>query len=260
MAPPMGSEALTTGGRRRALPVLLAAALVVAPFALSLATAGERTLFGVLAPDAMYYLAIAKNAARGFFLSFNQETLTNGFQPLWQYLLALAAWLLRPGPAALLWGTFWTCLALVALGVGAAVWGVQARFGPRVAWAMPFLLLPGAFALLFEPAIGHASLDPALQYGFSVWAFVNGVESGLGVAAFGLLLATLLANLVRRGPEASPEVIFSGWARVWLAVIVLARLDDVFLFAGVAAAVLLCGGSSPAQRVRQLVEARDSHP
>lgn len=236
-----------------ALLVLLVAVLVAVPFAGSLIQVGERTYFGCFAADAMYYLAIAKNSASCDFITFNRESATNGFQPLWQYLLVLVTRTFEPSLELLLRVTFGLSLVLVIVGFSAVTLGTRRFLGRRIAIALPFLLLPGVFALLFEPSAGHASVDSALLYSFSGWAWVNGVESGLSIAAFGLLLMTILGRLSRAGPGARSTDIFSPAVRVLLGIVVLSRLDDIFLPLAMALSVLLFDGGGLARRVGDLV-------
>jgi hypothetical protein len=231
------------------LLVILVAVVVAVPFAGSLLQVGEQTFFGCFAADAMYYLAIAKNSARSGFITFNQESATNGFQPLWQYLLVGVTGLLGPSLELLLRITFGLSLGLVFVGFSAVTLGTQRLWGWRVAAALPLLMLPGAFALLFEPSLGHASLDSALLYSFTGWAWVNGVESGLSIAAFGLLLMTVLVKLGRAGPGARSTDIFTPAVRVLLGIVVLSRLDDIFLPMSMALSVLLFDGGSLARRL-----------
>lgn len=75
-----------------------------------------------LADDAFFYIVIAKNLARHGFSSFDGMTLTNGYQPLWQAMLALQFWLL---PESLALIVFFE-IAMIALAVFLAFRSVDA--------------------------------------------------------------------------------------------------------------------------------------
>lgn len=247
-----GVATLTSGERVLGFFILtLTAFLISAPFILSFLKIGERTLFGCFAADTMYYLTIAKNTVLYGFITFNQETVTNGFQPLWQYILVLFQWILSPSLENQLLLAFLVNLLLVTLGFGAALWGVISYLGLRVAGIMPFLMLPGAFTLFFEPSIGHSAGDSALLYSFSSWGFVNGMESGVSIAAFGLFLMTTFLRLARADKHARGPEIFSFWPSIWLAAIVLARLDNILLVLSIALTILLFDNGDVSRRVRQ---------
>jgi hypothetical protein len=49
----------------------------------------SRRVFGYLAPDAFYYLTVARNHWQTGQWSFDGEHRTNGYHPLWQWLLSL---------------------------------------------------------------------------------------------------------------------------------------------------------------------------
>ena len=188
----------------------------------------------------MYFLAIAKNTIKSGFITFNQQEITNGFQPLWQYILILVQFVFRPSVYSQLLLTFGLSLFLVILGFFAVIRGARRYWGSREAAILPFLLLPGAFALFFEPTLGHETHDPALLYSFSAWAFVNGMESAVTVFVFGILFMVLLSNL-SIFTETTPSIreVFSPSTRILLPLIVLARLDDVFLLASLIITLVL---------------------
>src|SRR5688572_16193747 len=78
-----------TGGRAR-LVLLLGASLVLIayPPLYAYVHAGMRGVFCFVNADAFLYLGIAERSHGGFF-SFDGTTPTNGFHPLWQYLLTM---------------------------------------------------------------------------------------------------------------------------------------------------------------------------
>jgi hypothetical protein len=64
-----------------------AIALFTLPVLVDLTASEEPRVFGYVAADAFSYFTVAKNAADTGRFSFDQETLTNGFHPLWQVTL-----------------------------------------------------------------------------------------------------------------------------------------------------------------------------
>lgn len=191
---------------------------------------GRGVPFELLAADAFYYLTVARNVVEHGLVSFDQETLTNGFHPLWQ-LCSVGLYALgeafggSPGVQLrlpLLLGIILLVGALVLLGSCARQ---QGRLSPC------FVLLPfGATTLVTLPALAliwkpYRPDHPPT----SLWGSVNGMESALVVATFALL--ALLFTRQRR----------SGWRRgigfgLALTALTFARLDHgIFALAALVA-------------------------
>lgn len=180
--------------------VLLAAtAALVGIFVL---VADFELILAIIPDDAGYYFGIAENMAGGTGETFDGLNATNGYQPLWMYLLSAAYRMHAAAPetmyrAALLLQT----MILAAAAVLLYRWCVR-FFPPRV-------VLPGAMIFLVLVMI------PA----------VNGMESAV--------LVTLLAVLVVLGcklrvNECIPftrDLLFG----ITAGLVVLARLDMIFL-------------------------------
>ncbi|MCB1039386.1 MAG: hypothetical protein KDA94_07650, partial [Acidimicrobiales bacterium] len=83
----MAAEAASL--RTRARPTTIALALG----GLGLAAATIANPFPYVADDALFYLVIGRNVADGHGITFSQVVPTNGFQPLWQAVVALLVWL-----------------------------------------------------------------------------------------------------------------------------------------------------------------------
>lgn len=151
--------------------------------------------------DACYFARIAENAARGFGFTFDRINPTNGFQPLWLYLL-IPIHLLPASPEA----RFFCGLALqsVLLTIAAfLLYGTLARLLPRA------LLLASAAvfcALVFLPAI-------------------NGMETAVQILTMVVLFAFGYRMKVFEHPGPLRSFVFG----VLLGLVLLARLDDVFL-------------------------------
>jgi hypothetical protein len=202
----------------RSAPVLVFLASVAAVcYAPLRVLCGEGLLgaFRFFSGDAWYYLAIARRSRDAAFFSFDGRFPTNGFHPLWQHLLALAYGAGDPSPERLVGLAFGLSLAATALGTGLL--------------ALSLLRLTGS------PALALLASVPGLYYWLfgwldlhllSAWAFSNGMESPLSILLFGILVWLLLwRDWLRGQPSQARLLALSGL----LALLVLARLDDVFL-------------------------------
>ena len=225
-----------TDFRARLLLFAVFTALLVYPPVFSFSIFRIKTIFGYFAADAFYYLTIAKNSVLGF-MTFDGEKVTNGFQPLWQYLLLLIFKLSGHGQPFQLALTFWTSVGLTTLGLIFTGWAIQSitRSLSAALW-----LIPGLFFILSRIDT-TSTWDTGLTYTYSVWAFMNGMETPLSIF-FGGGLILLLARQYARwnhgpDPEQDPGREFSvstclalGFTLMFC---ILARLDDVFLLCGV---------------------------
>ena len=79
--------------------------------------------------DAYYYLVIARNAASGQGFTADGLSPTNGFQPLWMWLLVPIAWLTSGEPTRLLAATQLVVVCVFAAS-GALLWDLlRSRLG-----------------------------------------------------------------------------------------------------------------------------------
>ncbi len=190
-------------------------ALFAVPIGLDVALNGWKRTFSYFSADAFYYLTVARNFALCGFFTFDQELPTNGFHPLWQVLLGLlyrgAAVLSLPEPAILT-----LVLVINVVFIGLAIWLLGKCFLIANHRLTPvFLLLPaGVYAFVVSP------IYP--RYG-SLWSYANGMESGLTI----LLYAILMLVMIKPGfVETVPSSLFTG---VLLGLIFLSRLDYAFM-------------------------------
>jgi hypothetical protein len=178
--------------------------------------------FRFLSGDAWYYLAIARRSRGAPFFTFDGQTPTNGFHPLWQHLLG---WVAGPGEAG--------AERLVGLAFGLSLAGVALGTG---------LAAAALLRLTRSPALALLATAPGLYYGLfgwvdlhllSAWSFANGMESPLSILLFGALVWLLVGrDLWQDRPSQARLLALSAL----LALLVLARLDDVFLLLPFAAA------------------------
>lgn len=190
--------------------------LFLAVFAGAWWRAGAPTSWPKLADDAFYYFQVAENVANGHLLSVDKLHFTNGFQPLWMLLL-MAFYALHPEPLVVAPA----CIAVVQIGLLALSVALLVDLAERFAGRVPAIL--AAILLLFPRFVNVA---------------LGGLEGGLV-----LLLMVLTLRRLALSPswlELQPR-----WrdARtgVWLGLLMLARLDAVWLLLAVAGAVTLRG-------------------
>ncbi|MBE7217263.1 MAG: hypothetical protein INR64_02205 [Caulobacteraceae bacterium] len=196
---------------------LLVAAATLAPLAVALRGHAP----AVLEDDGFYYTQIARELARTGRSSFDGLSLTNGYHPLWLWVLAAKTRLI--GDAT------WSVVALEAMCLGAGA-GLIVRSAHARAWGAPLV-----FAALFAHYVGAMS------------------GLGMEVSLFALCAGAFVARLAAR-EGASPM-----WDGAWLGVAagacIGARIDSaVFVLPmlaissrsrrsrGVAFAVVAAGG------------------
>jgi hypothetical protein len=182
----------------------------------------KRRPYGYVAPDAFYYFAIAANWVDFGTPSFDQVHPTNGFHPLWQWIVTLLYAVLEAFgfsrlalvPAALVLGLLMMAGAIVLLGLALTKRG---RLSPL------FSLLPvGAWPLLISPVWwdAHDKLpgkDQTPLFG-TLWNFVNGLES----APLLLIFAGIAWVYVKRPVQTARGALMMG---ALLGALSLARLD-----------------------------------
>lgn len=171
------------------------------------------------ADDAYYYLVIARNAAAGLGFTMDQISPTNGFHPLWMWVLLPVVWLVGSSPDVLLLVVQALCVALFACAGGLLCGLARARVG-----LVPALL---AGPLLLFPRIENAAL------------------SGLEAALVLLVLMLLIVEALRSGALWSTEPrAADARTGVLVGLLLLARLDSVFIGLTLAGYVLVHGLAS----------------
>jgi hypothetical protein len=188
---------------------------IIALVGIRLCTGPEETLAFLLYDDAYYYFGVARNLAGGHGSTFDGINPTNGYHPLWCWLLVpVFALVDDPGRAVRIIAGAWFVLAAVA---PCALW-----------WA----LRPRTGASGAVMAAALFGLQPVLAAGLSR---PNGLETPL----YALLVAVAIGRFERvcgTGPSPPTLVAMAGLGAT-LGAVTLARMDGGFL--GVAAAVLL---------------------
>ena len=163
--------------------------------------------------DTGYFYEIALNVVLGEGLTFDGINQTNGFQPLWLYLLLPLAWAMREAPADLyLRAALIYQLSLVAIA------------------GIVFF-----FAMSLYSRRSTALAATTLFYIFGIRIFANGMETGILV----LCLSALLYFSLKYRPFSGSSTIKHAFVfGLLLGLTILARLDMVFLLGIIYAFVL----------------------
>lgn len=193
--------------------------LAVGAYSLAMTGRGLQYLLGQSADDAAYYLEIAENAATGHGFTFDRLAPTNGFHPLW-------AWV------------------LVAL---RRVFVVEPEIMLALVWALQCVLMTVSSWLLWRMLHRHvgswpAALGAVLFVGRLYYTGRGGMESALLL----FLVVVLLDRADRWRPDGLVRAIGLG---VLAGLCMLARLDTLFVAGAVGAAWCL-GADGARARVR----------
>ena len=189
---------------------------------------GLDRIISIIPDDAAYYLGIAENVARGAGETFDGVNATNGYQPLWLYLLSALYRLHTAAPGTMLRAVLvLQAILLIVASVLLYRWCV--RFIPRR------VILPVAILFLVFVAV------PA----------VNGMESAILVTMLTLLIV-LGWKVGVTGPSSFAMDLLFGMVT---GLVVLARLDMVFLPAVVCALCLWRAIAGRADRIAYIRKA-----
>jgi 4-amino-4-deoxy-L-arabinose transferase-like glycosyltransferase len=175
--------------------------------------------------DAYYYLQIARNIAAGHGASFDGETLTNGFHPLWLLLVTPLHWLGDDSERVL-----HLALSLAALLGTATV---------LLVYAIVRLLTESRGAALIAAAF--SALHPYL-----IVESVNGLETALSVFTLALI-SWIFLRLALRPAQIGPRAAIGLGAAA--GVMMLARTDTVFVFGAILLYLLVRGRDADRLRV-----------
>jgi hypothetical protein len=173
----------------------------------------------VMFDDAAYYLRIARNAGAGHGFTFDRLHPTNGFQPLWQWLLVGLAKLVPGSPESLV----------------------------RAAWCLQSVLFAAAAWILWRrlravAGSGAAALGMALLFHNTWYLAHSGMESALL-----LCVAALVLEAFVRARAGGPSGIPLGLA---MGALMLSRLDSVFWVGALLLAFVLLGDAERRGRLR----------
>lgn len=193
----LASIAVTGIERATVLVLVTASVLLTGHFLLS----GFERVLGTFEDDSFYYLTIARRIAAGQGSTFDGIHPTNGYHPLWCAVLVPLMSVVRDPEAAV------RAVALVC------VW---LRFASSV---LLLRLVVRAFSDRIVGALAAIAFF-VVANGFST----NGMEEALQMLA----LMVLLTVVAREGPVSRREHV---WRGVLVAIVILSRLDMIFVAA-----------------------------
>lgn len=225
-----------------------------APLAIAYGQIGPRMWFNLLATDTMYYLGLAQNTLHYGFPTLSGDTATNGFHPLWWTVLTLLFAITGPETHTQLPAVMLLCIALVSGAFFLAGLSLMRLLGKRAGFLAQLCLFPGLYSLCLEMR-RHAEGDPGLLYTQSPLAFINGMETPLSLFLAALILWLMVSRFAHaRWASQSPTLpeLMTSPVRWLLGLLLLSRLDEVFLLAPLALAVLFQLPGAPRQRLHQL--------
>lgn len=203
----------------------LTCALLAGPVLVDLALSPKLRPFGYAAGDTFYYLDVARVTLERGSISSDGLHATNGFHPLWQ-LATIAVYavchFVGQRDAAL------GCLILLSLCCAtAALWHLSCAFTKACGRVPTVLALApiGPYALMASyywhvgPKDAGGGVEGPLPVYGTLYSFVNGMESGLTLLAFAILVRTFVAH---EGDASPRSGLRCGLSCAFLA---LARLD-----------------------------------
>lgn len=215
--------------------------LVALPPLYTLVRSGPRGVFNFIRADAFLYLAVAKRSSLTWY-TFDGEAPSNGFHPLWQLMLTALHQLIGGDTERLLIAGF--LLSTLVTSAGVALTSV-AIFRYTRSPFLSFLTVPGIYYLAL--GVGYDN--------WSIWSAVNGLESGVSILSCGLVLYVLAGEVHR--PHFTLESMFDPSSRgiAWrlglvLPLVMLSRLDDVFVIPSFFLVFLLTPGVPFRERIR----------
>lgn len=243
----------STRNRRFIVALSIAFFTLVIPL-YCLSSQGVRCIFNHLAADAFYYLTIAKNSTTGFY-TYDGEVPVNSFHPLWQYLLTGVFQIIgRSHEIAQLYAVY--LLGVLFTTIGSILAGLSIYNTTR-STLLSILIIPGIYSFL----MGCASIDRTAYWLFiPPWSSINGMETSLSILFGGALLYVGLkpTNAGRADERDGPDAAYFSDAfllklGVLIAMIVMSRLDDVFLLAAFSGSIVFARNTSFRNRIRGLL-------
>ena len=189
---------------------------------------GSSVYFQFFAADTFYYLTIADNTDWSNVASFDGTNPTNGFHPLWQFYLktifSIFDGVTRSQQISI---TFWLSVSFIALGASVIAYALKKTDTIRSTALLLIALIPGfLYPLLIMPNGNYGHL----------WSYINGMESPLSLFFFSLLFLLVLTRNKSLDRLSSGQYLLIG---VCASFIVLTRLDDIFILAGLVFPILL---------------------
>jgi hypothetical protein len=230
---------LSNGNQALALSLLAFFATIYLPV-ISFLISGSSAYFKFFAADTFYYLTIAANTSWINTASFDGVNPTNGFHPFWQFLLkSIFSTFHESDKIRQLSITFWLSTFFVGLSTLLITWRLKKINVIKFNSLIFLALTPGLLYFLISlpnPNYGH------------LWSYVNGMESPLSLLLFASLFFIVLKHNDFYAEDSVVQLLGVG---VITSLIILARLDDVFILVGIAAPILW-SRKLPLQKLKQM--------
>jgi len=240
----------TTVSVNWAIAIILVGIILFIPLSMGYYHIRDRLIFNFLAADSMYYMSIAHNYATLGIPTMDGEYPTNGFHPLWGYTLM---GIFKGFPIShhnQLYVVFLLSIFLVFAAYVLCSYALMRLAGRWPGIIATMALLPGVYSLIFEPR-RHSFSEPGLLYTMSPFAAMNGMETPLSLllwAGFFMSIMLRFAELQKQpGGVSDLRLLFPLPARLCLAALILARLDDILVVGAIGLFILL-------QRKHTLIE------
>lgn len=193
---------------------------------LSFLISGFSAYFKFFAADTFYYLSIASNTSWSTIASFDGTYPTNGFHPIWQFLLK-SIFSIGIAQQTQISVVFWLSVVLVGMSASVVAYALKKSLLIESTWLILLTLTPGF--LYFVIAL------PNSNYGH-IWSYANGMESSLSLFFFSLLFLFVVAHDKSLERLNAPIYLIIGFL---ISLVILTRLDDIFMLAGVMAVLVL---------------------
>jgi hypothetical protein len=237
------------------LPII-SSIILLSPVVISYRMLGIRALFNFFANDAMYYGQIANNFTKFGFPTSDGLTTTNGFQPLWGWLLICVFKSFRVAHDQQLFVLFGLSAACVALAYAILSSTFYQLFGLFAGLIATLSLFPGLYPVVFEPTTRYGG-ETGLLYALGPWSAINGVESPIVILTWSLLFLFLARNYMEHVANAGSQTLrltnyFPPAARWCLAAILLCRLEQGLIFIAITIICFVTPADNQVQRLRGL--------
>jgi hypothetical protein len=235
---------------------IVVGAILFVPVIVSFYYIGSRTIFNMFASDSMYYMGIANNYIKFGIPTFDGETATNGFHPLWELAIIGMFKVFSIQHHYQIYAVFTLSALLVYAAYVIISYTLVKILGTKPGLVATLTLFPGVYSIFFEPR-RHLFNAPGIIGGLSPYSAINGMETSLSLVLWATFFLTLISRLhfLSQQPDVKCEIqsFFPFSTRLCLGLLVLCRLDDCFLVVAIGIFVLAQGGISFIKKVNALL-------
>lgn len=234
----------------------LVGALLLLPLLISFSYIGDRVIFNLFAGDSMYYMALANNFVKFGFITFDGETASNGFHPLWEFLLMALFKISALKHHNQIYAVFGLSVAFVYAAYVILSYILLRLFGKYAGAVGTIALIPGIYELFLEPRRTNYG-EPGLLYSVSPYSAMNGMETPLSLLLWALFFLSFMHRFsaLQQKPKSVSDIslFFPLSARLCLAALSLARLDDFIFVGAIGFLILLRKNIALPERARMIL-------